>query len=116
MKSLRRFGFYETYPQWHSDCWTPFAMKFSTDRPIVFALSSNPPRRYRNAVRDGILYWNRALGKSLLRVIDAPPDVRAPSPDYNIVQWARSRRPHTFKVTRSLGRFCTHTSSSCPRR
>ena len=51
--------------------------------PIVFVLSSAIPKDYRAAVRDGVLYWNRAFGRSLIRVIDAPPSVRAPSPDYN---------------------------------
>jgi hypothetical protein len=90
MKNLQHFGFYETYPQWHSGHWVLYAMKFATDRPIVFALSSAIPKRYRDAVRDGVRYWNRALGKPLLRVIDAPPGVRAPSPDYNVIQWVTS--------------------------
>jgi hypothetical protein len=87
MKNLRRFGFYETYPQWRSDRWLLYAMKFDVHEPVVFALSSAIPERYRSAVRDGVLYWNRAFGTSVLRVIDAPPDVRAPSPDYNVIQW-----------------------------
>ena len=90
MKNLRRFGFYETYPQWRSSRWVLYAMKFDVHEPIVFALSSAIPKRYRAAVRDGVLYWNRAFGRSLIRVIDAPPSVRAPSPDYNIIQWVTS--------------------------
>jgi hypothetical protein len=90
MKNLRRFGFYETYPQWRSGRWVMYAMKFDVHEPIVFALSSAIPNIYRAAVRDGILYWNRALGRPLIRVIDAPPSVRAPSPDYNVVQWLTS--------------------------
>lgn len=34
-----------------------------------------------------MLYWNCALGKPLLRVVDAPAGVRAPSPDYNVIEW-----------------------------
>jgi Met-zincin len=90
MKNLRRFGFYETYPQWRSDDWVLYAMKFDVHQPIVFALSSAIPERYRSALRDGVLYWNHAFGTSVLRVIDAPPDVRAPSPDYNVIQWVTS--------------------------
>ncbi len=90
MKNLRRFGFYETYPQLRSGRWVLYAMKFDVHEPIVFALSSAVPERYRSAVRDGVLYWNRALGRSLIRVIDAPPSVRAPSPDYNVIQWVTS--------------------------
>ena len=65
-------------------------MKFDVHEPIVFALSSAIPKDYRAAVRDGVLYWNRAFGGSLIRVIDAPPSVRAPSPDYNVIQWVTS--------------------------
>ncbi len=90
MKSLRRFGFYETYPQWRAGRWVLYAMKFDVHEPIVFALSSAIPSRYRAAVRDGVLYWNQAFGRTLLRVIDAPPAVRAPSPDYNVVEWVTS--------------------------
>jgi hypothetical protein len=87
MESLRRFGFYETYPLWRSGRWVLYAMKFDVHEPIVFALSSEIPARYRSAVRDGVLYWNQAFGRSVLRVTDAPPTVRAPSPDYNVIQW-----------------------------
>ena len=90
LKNLRRFGFYETYPQWHSDLWVLYAMKFDVHEPIVFALSSAIPERYRSAARDGVLYWNQAFGRSLVRVIDAPPGIRAPNPDYNVVQWVTS--------------------------
>jgi hypothetical protein len=90
MKNLRRFGFYETYPQWRSGRWVLYAMKFDVHAPIVFALSSAVPARRRSAVLDGVLYWNRALGESLVRVIDAPPNVHAPSPDYNVIEWVTS--------------------------
>jgi hypothetical protein len=90
MMSLKHFGFYETYPQLYSGRSVLYAMKFGTDAPIVFALSSSIPERYRNAVRDGVLYWNRALGRPLLQVIDAPADVEAPSVDYNVIQWITS--------------------------
>jgi hypothetical protein len=90
MKNLRRFGFYETYPQWSSGRWVLYAMKFDAHRPIVFALSSAIPARLRSAVRDGVLYWNQAFGTPLVRVIDAPADARAPRPDYNMIQWVTS--------------------------
>ncbi len=90
MTSLMHFGFYETYPQVRSGRSVLYAMKFGSDAPIVFALSSTIPARYRDAVRDGALYWNRALGKPLLRVVDAPVGVEAPDPDYNVIQWVTS--------------------------
>ena len=90
MKNLRRFGFYETYPQWRSGRWVLYAMKFDEHEPIVFALSSAIPERRRSAVRDGVLYWNRAFGRPLVRVVDAPPGVRAPNPEHNLIQWVTS--------------------------
>jgi hypothetical protein len=90
MKNLRRFGFYETYPQWRSGRWVLYAMKFDVHEPIVFALSADIPAYRRAAVRDGVLYWNRAFLRPVIRVIDAPAGVRAPSPDYNVIQWATS--------------------------
>ena len=90
MKDLTRFGFYETYPQWHSGRWVLYAMKFDVSESVAFALSSAIPVRLRSAVRDGVLYWNRAFGRSIVRVIDAPPGARAPSPDYNVIQWVTS--------------------------
>jgi hypothetical protein len=90
MKNLRRFGFYETYPQMQSGRWVLYAMKFDEHQPIVFALSSTIPEYRRAAVRDGVLYWNRALGRDMVRVVDAPPGVRAPHSEYNVVQWTTS--------------------------
>src|SRR6185312_14366094 len=53
MKNLRRFGFYETYPQWRSGRWVLYATKFDVHEPVVFALSAAIPGRYRAGVRDG---------------------------------------------------------------
>ncbi len=87
IENLDHFGFYETYPQRRSGRTVLYAMKFDSHKPIVFALSAAIPVRYRQAVRDGVLYWNKALGQPLLQVIDAPDGVTAPSPRYNVIQW-----------------------------
>ena len=87
IKNLDRFGFYETYPERGSRRTVLYAMKFDHGKPIVFALSSGIPAQYRAAVRDGVRYWNKALGVSLLQVIDAPDGVTAPNPRYNVIQW-----------------------------
>lgn len=91
IENLDHFGFYETYPQRRSGRTVLYAMKFDSNKPIVFALSAAIPDRYRQAVRDGVLYWNKSLGRPLLQVIDAPDDVRAPSPRYNVIQWLTDR-------------------------
>src|SRR5215831_376782 len=77
IENLDHFGFYETYPQRRSGRGVLYAMKFDSHKPIVFALSAAIPDSYRQAARDGVLYWNKALGRPLLQVIDAPDDVRA---------------------------------------
>lgn len=81
------FGLYETYPRRAGDRTVLYATKFDIDEPIVFALSSTVPPRHRQAVRDGVLYWNRAFGEPLVRVVDAPAHVAAPDPDFNVIQW-----------------------------
>ena len=87
MKNLDHFGLYETYPRRIGGRTALYGTKFNADKPIVFALSSEIPARYRSAVRDGVLYWNKALGRPLLHVVDAPKDVTAPDPRYNVIQW-----------------------------
>ncbi len=92
IENLDHFGFYETYPRRRSGRTVFYAMKFDSHKPIVFALSAGIPDRYRQAMRDGVLYWNKALGRPLLQVIDAPDDVTAPSPRYNVIQWVGDGR------------------------
>jgi hypothetical protein len=122
IENLDHFGFYETYPRRRSGRTVFYAMKFDGHKPIVFALSAAIPDSYRQAVRDGVLYWNKALGRPLLQVIDAPDDVTAPSPRYNVIQWLTDRdfastshiqgdpltgeilHAHIFILSRSVGR------------
>jgi len=95
LADLMHFGFYETYPRQRSGRTVFYAMKFDSHKPIVFALSADVPAPMREAVRDGVRYWNVALGAPLLEVIDAPAGVTAPSPDYNVIQWI----PHGYRST-----------------
>lgn len=91
LRNLDHFGFYETYPQRTSGRTVLYATKFDSREPIVFALSAAIPTRYRQAVRDGVLYWNRVFGRGMIRVIDAPHGVTAPNPRYNVLQWVEDR-------------------------
>ncbi len=61
--------------------------RFDLAKPIIFHYSANTPSNYVDAVRDGILYWNRAFGTNVVRAEKAPEGVTAPDPRYNIVQW-----------------------------
>lgn len=62
----------------------------TADRKIRFYVSGNTPADYVDAVREGILYWNKAFGKDVIEAVvlgEAQKDVTAPDPRYNIVQW-----------------------------
>lgn len=65
-----------------------YATKFDiSTKPVVFAISANTPEIYRQAISDGVNYWNAVLGEAFVEVVIAPEGVRAPDPDYNIIQW-----------------------------
>ena len=85
-------GFFESPPQLSSNMkyYDLYALKYDIRNPIVFSLSSSIPEKYRKAVRDGVLYWNKAFGKEVVRVEEAPSTVTGPHPDYNIIHWAKS--------------------------
>ena len=86
--NFERMGFFEIAPRWNKfGTQDIYATKFDFTKPIVYAISANTPKEYRPAVRDGILYWNKAFGKEVVKVIDAPKGATAPNPDYNIIQW-----------------------------
>lgn len=68
-----------------------YLSRFNPDKPIVYAISASTPEEVKPAVRDGILYWNRVLGREFIQVVDAPAGVTAPDLNYNIVQWVPER-------------------------
>ncbi len=61
--------------------------RFSTNGPIHFYYSANTPPEYEEAVRQGILYWNRAFGEEIVKADKAPAGVTAPDAAHNMVQW-----------------------------
>ncbi len=61
--------------------------RFDISKPLAFYYSANTPKDYVEAVKDGILYWNRAFKKTVITVAKAPDGVTAPDARYNIVQW-----------------------------
>jgi hypothetical protein len=68
--------------------------RFDSSKPIVFHLTPNIPEEHRQAVIDGVLYWNHqfADGEGELRVEVAtlPSGVSTHDPGYNVVQWVES--------------------------
>ena len=61
--------------------------RFDIRQPLLFYYSANTPSNYVQAVKDGILYWNFAMGKEIVQVKKAPEGVTAPDAGYNIIQW-----------------------------
>lgn len=68
---------------------SPFAFmtKWDISKPIIFYLSANTPKQYREAIIDGITFWNHIFGKQLIEVHDLDPTLSAPHPLLNILQW-----------------------------
>jgi hypothetical protein len=88
-RDVKLAGFFEVAPRLNlvSGTTTVRATRHHPAKPIVFAISANTPAEYKQAMRDGILYWNRYLSNEAIRVIDAPAGVTAPDMDYNVIQW-----------------------------
>lgn len=61
--------------------------RFDIGKPVIFYYSANTPSNYVQAVTDGILYWNYALGKQIVQAKKAPAGVTAPDATYNVIQW-----------------------------
>lgn len=84
-----RMGFFEVAPQHTlngSD--VTYVSKWDiSQKPIVFAVSANTPAEYRQAVKEGALYWNKAFGSEVIQVVDGQPGVTAPDINANIIQW-----------------------------
>lgn len=92
-QDFRWSGFFEStalaIPGTNSFEWN--VSRFHPEKPLKYAISANTPAEVKEAVRDGILYWNRALGRDWIEVVDAPEGVTAPNLDYNLVQWVPER-------------------------
>ena len=83
-----KMGFFEVSPQLQKNGGTViYASKFDSRKKITFAISSNTPSDYRQAIKEGVLYWNKAFGYNAIQVIDAPKGVKAPDFKHNIIQW-----------------------------
>lgn len=86
--SIDKFGYFEANPILMEGGETRVnASKWNSSKPIVYAISSNTPKEYREAIRQGILYWDKILGGHHISVVDAPEGITAPDFNYNVVQW-----------------------------
>jgi hypothetical protein len=61
--------------------------RFDLQQPVLFYYSANTPPEYAEAVKDGILYWNRVFGREVVQAKRAAEGVTAPDAKCNLVQW-----------------------------
>lgn len=86
---LEKVGFFEASPLLLNDGSSLiYASKHNNKRTITYAISANTPMDVREAVKDGILYWNKVLGDQKIQVIQLEDEnITAPNADYNVIQW-----------------------------
>lgn len=77
-------------------------------KPIVWVIDPSIPPKWRNATKEGILYWNRAFEaigfKNAVVVKDAPndPDYDHADGRYNVIRWTMSEdAAYAIALTRS---------------
>ncbi len=85
----RYVRYFEVQPQLEPTSGRPTSKiaRFDLAQPIQFYYSANTPADYAQAVKDGILYWNKAFGKEVVKADKAPEGATAPDVHYNIIQW-----------------------------
>jgi hypothetical protein len=64
-----------------------YLTRWPSDKNIIFYISSNTPQEYKQAIKDGMLYWNHIFQKNLFEVRDLDPGLSAPHSHLNIIQW-----------------------------
>jgi hypothetical protein len=87
-------GYFENYPVYPIDEegniveeQVVHIKKFDTSKEITFHITDNVPAKYKQAVTDGVKYWNKAFKRELIKVSTLPNEVSIHEPGYNIVQW-----------------------------
>ena len=79
--------------RWHLEKQNPQASLSPPKKPIVFWIENTVPVEYRDAVREGILLWNRAFEKigfqDAIQVKQMPPKADWDPADirYNTIRW-----------------------------
>lgn len=88
-EASRHVRFFETHPQIEMSTGRTAARiaLFDIRQPVVIHYSANTPGEYEGAVRDGILYWNRAFGRDVVKAEKAQEGVTAPDSRFSLVQW-----------------------------
>ena len=85
--------------RWHLQKQIPTAPMSPPVQPIVFWIENNVPVEYRNAIREGVLEWNKAFEKAgfteAIKVKQMPDNAKWDPADvrYNTIRWSSSFEP-----------------------
>lgn len=89
----RRDPFVRYINRWHLEKQDPSAAISPPKKPIVFWIDNAVPLEYRDAIREGVLMWNKAFEKAgfkdALQVRQMPDDATWDPADirYNTIRW-----------------------------
>lgn len=86
---LNQVGYFETHPVTIAGTGKEyvFIAKPDISKPLKYYYSRNTPESYIQAIKDGVLYWNKAFPKPLIEIAQLPENVSVHTPGYNIIQW-----------------------------
>jgi len=84
-----QIGYFEVGAKLEAESGRPIVRisRWDDTQPITYSVSASTPVEYQQAVREGILYWNKVFGREVLRADIAPKGITAPDINYNIIQW-----------------------------
>ncbi|PIR20692.1 MAG: hypothetical protein COV45_03835 [Deltaproteobacteria bacterium CG11_big_fil_rev_8_21_14_0_20_47_16] len=64
-----------------------YITRWDISKPIRYYYSANIPEEFVQAVKDGVLYWNKVFGREVLTIEKVPDNIVAPHPKLNLIQW-----------------------------
>jgi hypothetical protein len=97
--NISREPFVRYINRWHLQKQIPTAPMSPPVQPIVFWIENNVPLEYRNAIREGVLMWNKAFEKAgftgAIQVKQMPDNAKWDPADvrYNTIRWSSSFEP-----------------------
>jgi hypothetical protein len=62
-------------------------VKRSLEQPVVYAISANTPEKYVGPIKEGVLYWNKASGRELVKVVKLTSPLPVWDMDTNLIEW-----------------------------
>jgi len=88
-KGLDKLGYLTNNPlarPVYGDAYT-YISKWDISKPITYYISRDMPAHLQQAAMEGVLYWNKAFGREVLKADLAPEGVVSPHYEYNIIQY-----------------------------